>query len=154
MQREKKGGDWVVVPRCTRLCDVAWVLTAPLVQHSSTWHFNEAYCCCTSIHTCVSVCCECARGRSDSERDGMSMPTLNCGRARAHEHLKCHQNLILFLNSKQNQVELTYTAGVSAGGRKCCVCVCLCVWLHVCERACACVSSCVCVWQQTPCGET
>lgn len=157
---KKKEPDWVVVRSSAWLCDVRRVLTAPLVQRSPTWHFNTANCWSMSIFVCV-----CSRswfeaeGNRERERESeteeklrffwgqflwISMPLDNfvcwcpCEHVHVDARLNRHQNLILFLNSKQNRVELTCAAGVNGEG----------------EDMCVCVSACVRMWQQPPCGET
>ena len=147
VQREKKGLDWFVVQSCTWLYDVRWVLTAPLVQHSPTWHFNTAYCWSTSSAVRLGAC---ARVPLDSDRDCSGIIPGNfdahlsdcvsartCEHVRVDEHLNCWQNLILFLNSKENRVELTHTAGCEREGEDGGVCNCV----HA--RARVCVSVCV-----------
>lgn len=52
----------------------------------------------------------------------LSVTVRPCEHVHAEEHFNCHQNLILLLNSKQNQVEPMHTAGVSERGS---VCVCV-----------------------------
>lgn len=92
--------------------------------------------------TCTLVWLE---TEAERERDCLGTIPVNfscvsaCTREDVHmdEYLNCHQNLILFLNSKQNRVELTYTAWVSERGRmrarsvRACTPVCVCV----CETA-------------------